>query len=337
ALSRVKAVAFDKTGTLTEGSPVVVQVRSEHCGEADSENCENCDDLLALVSAVERRSEHPLARAMVSESIARGVAGKYPDAVNVTALQGQGVRGQVNGRSIQIGSHRLFDSLIPHREDHCSQAGKAAELGYTPVMVSAEGHYLGFLSLADTVRQTSREALQGLRSMGLQALVMLTGDSAGTAQRVAQEVGVTDVRAELMPESKVVAVEDLKRLHGTVAMVGDGINDTPALSSATVGIALGGSAGGTDQALEASDITLLGGDLRRLPFALRLSRSAMRTIKANVAISLGLKLAFLVLVVMGLGTMWMAVLADVGTSLLVTLNGMHLLRWPRPEWDMDPV
>ncbi len=326
ALSRVRSMAFDKTGTLTEGSPAVVRVRSAQCEEDKDTDCEYCDELVALASAVERRSEHPLARAVVDESIARGVMSRYPAAEAVQAQVGHGVSGHVNGREVYIASHKRFDEEIPHRDDHCSEATDQADLGRTSVMVSVEGRYSGYLSLADRVRASSREALKQLAGQGIRPLVMLTGDSASVASRVADQVGLTQVEAELLPEGKVKAVESLKRRHGAVAMVGDGINDTPALAAASVGIALSGSAGNTGQAMETSDITLLGDDLRRLPYALRLSRKAMRTVAANVSFSLGIKGAFLVLVAMGLGTMWMAVLADVGTSLLVTLNGMRLLR-----------
>lgn len=322
ALSQVRAVAFDKTGTLTEGMPAVVQVKSVAC-EDGSEDCASCNDLVALVSAVERHSEHPLARAVVTESVLRGVDCKYPPADRVTALRGQGVTGKVNGKQVHIGSHRFFDSGIPHHETHCNAAGKAADQGWTPVLVSAEGQYLGFLSVADTIRATSREALDALKRLGLASLVMLTGDNPGTARRVAEELGLSEVLSELLPEKKVDAVRDLEKRHGRVAMVGDGINDAPALASATVGIAMSGA---TAQAMESADITLMGSDLRRLPFAIRLARRTMRVIQANVALAIGIKVAFLGLVLTGSGTMWMAVLADVGTSLVVTLNGMRLLR-----------
>ncbi|MFN3372922.1 MAG: HAD-IC family P-type ATPase, partial [Chloroflexus sp.] len=167
-------------------------------------------------------------------------------------------------------------------------------------------------------------AIATLRDQGLR-VVMLTGDEPATAERIAGELGVNEVRAGLLPEDKAQAVSELRRPDGAVAMVGDGINDAPALASADVGIAIGADAGGTTQAMETADITLLGGDLRQLLFAVALSRRTMRTIVANVAFSIGIKLLFIALVLAGLGTMWMAVLADVGASLLVTLNGMRLL------------
>jgi Cd2+/Zn2+-exporting ATPase len=243
----------------------------------------------------------------------------------VTALTGRGVTGQVQGRQITLGSHRYFDTTLPHTHEHCAEARQDAVKGYTPMMISADGSYLGTISVADTLRPDSREALALLRQAQFTNLVMLTGDNADTAAAVGQQVGVTDVRADLLPEDKVAAVNALREQYGAVAMVGDGINDAPALATATVGIAVGGASGGTAQAMETADITLMSDDLRRLPFVFQLSRATMRTIQVNVALSIGIKLAFVLLVLFGLGTMWMAVLADMGTSLLVSLNGMRLL------------
>ncbi len=324
ALSGVKALALDKTGTLTEGKPSVVTVRSLACNETES--CEPCDEMLALATAVEQRSEHPLAQAIIKESALRQVESRYPAASMVTALTGRGVTGSVNGLQIMIGSHPYFDSTIPHTTVHCDEANQDAQKGYTPMMVSADGEYLGTISVADTVRESSREAIQALKASGLASIVMLTGDNNGTAQSVGAQIGVTDVRSERLPEHKVAAVEALQQEYGPIAMVGDGINDAPALATANVGIAIGGALGGTSQAMETADITLMSDDLRQLPFAYELSQATMRTIRTNVALSIGIKLVFLGLVLIGAGTMWMAVLADVGTSLLVTGNGMRLLR-----------
>ena len=328
ALSKVRAVAFDKTGTLTAGRPTVVAVRSVACLEpagAALGDCDPCNELLAMASAIERRSEHPLAHAIVTASAQRGLDARVPAAEGVTALVGRGVSGRVGGQEVLIGSHRHFDADIAHDAAHCAAAAHDATLGHTPVMVRVQGNYAGTITLADTVRDSSREAVAQLRAMGLRAVVMLTGDQQATAERIGADVGVTDVRAELLPEQKVAAIQALQQQYGPVAMVGDGINDTPALATASVGIAIGGASGGTNQAMETADITLMSDDLRQLPFALGLSRAAMRTVGVNVALSIGIKLVFLALVLAGVGTMWMAVLADMGTSLLVTLNGMRLL------------
>ncbi len=327
ALSKVRAVAFDKTGTLTAGRPTVVAVRSLGCPEpADtSDGCDACDSVLALADAVERRSEHPLAHAIVTASAQRGLQGRLPAAEGVAALVGRGVAGVVDGREVLVGSHRHFDNGIAHDPAHCAAASEDAALGHTPVMVSVGGNYVGTITVADTVRETSREAVARLKSLGLKAVVMLTGDQQATAERIGADVGVTDVCAELLPEQKVAAVEALQQQYGSVAMVGDGINDTPALATAQVGIAIGGAHGGTNQAMETADVTLISDDLRRLPFVIRLSKTTLRTVGVNIALSIGIKLVFLVIVLFGWGTMWMAVLADMGTSLLVTLNGMRLL------------
>ncbi|NJN18602.1 MAG: heavy metal translocating P-type ATPase [Oscillochloris sp.] len=333
-LSKLRAIAFDKTGTLTSGRPAVVAVRSIGCvdpGAVPFAQCASCEEVLALANAVERRSEHPLAHAIVLAAEERGLHTRIPAAEGVQAIVGRGVIGRVAGRDVLIGSHRYFDHDVLHDPAHCSAALQDADAGHTPVMVSVGGAYVGTITLADTVRDSSRTAVARLKELGLAAVVMLTGDQRSTAERIGADVGVSEVRAELLPEDKVRAVEALKQQHGVTAMVGDGINDTPALATAHVGIAIGGAHGGTNQAMETADVTLMSDDLRRLPFAIKLSRAAMRTVGVNIALSIGIKLVFLVLVLLGMGTMWMAVLADMGTSLLVTLNGMRLLRQPRDE------
>jgi Cd2+/Zn2+-exporting ATPase len=334
-LARTKAIAFDKTGTLTQGRPVVVAVRpADHRDAAlngGSNHCAGCEDLLALASAVERHSEHPIAHAVVDEAARFGLDNRYPTAAMVTALPGRGVTGKVGGRQVVIGSHLYFSQQVAHPEEHCAEAERDARRGHTPMMVAADGEYLGTIVVADAARATSREALQALRRMGYSVLVMLTGDNAATGAAVAEQVGVTDVRAGLLPEDKMTAIQALRQEFGPVAMVGDGINDAPALAAADLGIAIGGASGGTAQAMETADITLMSDDLRRLPFAFVLGRTAMRTIQVNLVLSIGIKLAFLALVLLGMGTMWMAVTADMGTSLLVTLNGMRLLSHPRPS------
>ncbi len=195
------------------------------------------------------------------------------------------------------------------------------------MLISQDREYLGYMMLADEVRPSSQAVVAELKHLGIRKVVMLTGDNEDAARRVAQQVGVTEVRANCLPEDKVSAVTELRELAGGVAMVGDGINDAPALATATVGIAIGNTA----QAMETADVTLMGDDLRQLPFAIRLSQAAMRTIWINVAFSIGIKLLFLLLILLGYGSMWLAVFADMGASLLVTLNGMRLLRHPTPR------
>ncbi|GAB4578023.1 MAG: heavy metal translocating P-type ATPase [Anaerolineales bacterium] len=321
-LAKVRAMAFDKTGTLTEGKPAVIGVHSIACTNPETGTCEMCDDLLARASAVERHSEHPLAGAIVRASEMNGVQHRYPAADGVKALAGKGVSGQVNGREVIIGSHTFFDSQFPHPAGVCEAVEHATRAGYTPLLVSDGQMFAGYITVADVPRADSQAALSALRKEGMEHLIMLTGDNETTAQTIAGQVGVTDVRANLLPEHKVNAARALLAEFGTMAMVGDGINDAPALATASVGIAMGGA--GTQAAMETADVVLMGDDLAKLPFLIRLSKMTMRVIRANIALSLGIKAAFLLLVLFGWGTMWLAVLADVGTSLLVTGNGMRL-------------
>jgi Cd2+/Zn2+-exporting ATPase len=328
ALGKVRAVAFDKTGTLTTGRPVLVAVRSVECREPEQNEdarCDACTTLLELACAVEQRSEHPLAHAIVDAARVRGVMQNVPRATSVTALPGHGIVGDVNGRTVLIGSHRYFDETAPHPPAFCDRAERDASAGRTPLLVSVDGTFAGMLSVADTIRPEAREAIARLRRAGIQHAVMLTGDRRETAQAIAADAGIDDVRAEVLPEYKAQTVENLRAIYGAVAMVGDGINDTPALASATVGIAIGAAHGGTNQAMETADVTLMSHDLRRLPFVFELARATRRTIMVNVAFSIAVKAVFLAIVAAGLSTMWMAVFADMGTSLLVTLNGLRLL------------
>jgi Cd2+/Zn2+-exporting ATPase len=224
---------------------------------------------------------------------------------------------------VTIGSHRYFEGEAIAHESHCAEIEAAAANGQTVMLISRDNVYQGYIAAADTVRPSSRAAVAALKAQGIAHLIMLTGDNEATAQAVGQAVGVTHIEANCLPEDKVTAVNRLRQQYGSIAMVGDGINDTPALATADLGIAIGSTA----QAMETADISLMNDDLSRLPFAFRLSRAAMRTIQVNVALSIGIKLVFVLLVLAGLGTMWMAVLADMGTSLLVTLNGARLLRY----------
>ncbi len=321
ALSQVQAIAFDKTGTLTEGRPTVVAVRAVDC-QTPEPLCPACADLLALASAVELRSEHPMARAVVAAAQQYQLQGHYPVAENVIAQVGQGVYGTVNGQEVIIGSHAYFDRAVPHSPELCNAIIEQAAQGQTLLLVKAREHFAGYIAVADTIRASSRAAIVALQQAGINTLVMLTGDNESAAQAIANHVGGLAVQANLLPADKVQAVQALRRQHKSIAMVGDGINDAPALATANVGVAMGTA---TAQAMETADITLMSDDLCKLPFALQISRAAMRTIRTNIAFSIGVKLIFLGLVLAGLGTMWLAVLADVGAALLVTLNGMRLL------------
>ena len=327
ALGRVRAVALDKTGTLTSGRPTVTAVRAADCadpGHADA--CLACDDLLALAATIERRSEHPLAAAVIAAAERRAVLGRYPQAEGVTALVGHGVRGSVAGHEVLLASHAHFDAALAHSAEQCAAASRDAASGATPVLISRDNVYAGTIAIADTLRQSSAAAIAELRAAGCH-VAMLTGDGRATAAAIAASAAIDDVRAELLPEHKVDAIRQLTARYGPVAMVGDGINDAAALATASIGIAIGAAHGGSNQAMESAAVALLSDDLRQLPFAIRLSRAAARAVRHNIALSIGIKIAFLALVLLGMGSMWLAVVADVGTSLLVTLLGMRLLRY----------
>ncbi len=323
-LARVKVFAFDKTGTLTQGEPVVVQTRTPVCLPGQT-SCEACDDLLALAAAVERRSEHPLARAILSEAQARALTHRYAPAEAVQSLAGRGVQGTLDEATILVGSHVLFHAYEMDCRGLHEQIAAAEAEGQTVLLVGRNGLLQGFIGVADAVRASSRAALRAIKALDpTMRTVMLTGDNAAVAEAVAKEIGVVDeVRANLLPEDKVEAVRALRATYGPTAMVGDGINDAPALALASVGIAMGGA--GSAQAMETADVVLMQDDLTHLPDLLRTSRRTQRVIRQNIAFSLLIKGLFLLLALPGLATMWMAVFADMGASLLVTLNGMRLL------------
>lgn len=311
---RAVAVAFDKTGTLTVGQPEVTQVIPL--------NGTSREQVLALAAAVERHSEHPLAAAI--QRRARQEQVEFPLAQDFTSLTGLGAQATIDGQVHYVGGPRLFTELGLLDAAAMEQLEALPKGGGTPVLVGTEEQVAGILTVADQVRDSSAATVQALRTRGLQPTVMLTGDNAMTAQAMGAEVGVDEVRAELLPEDKVAAVRELEARHGRTIMVGDGVNDAPALAAAHVGVAMG--AAGTDVALETADIALMGDDLSKLPFAIDLSRKTLRIIKQNIAFALLLKLLFMALTFPGLTTLWMAVGADTGASLAVIANAMRLQR-----------
>jgi Cd2+/Zn2+-exporting ATPase len=328
-LSKARVFAFDKTGTLTEGRPIVQSARSQdhRTFMPISGSCQDCSELVALAHAVERHSQHPLAQAVAQAAEKLGVAERYPAAMQVTVTPGKGVSGDVGGRLVQIGSHRWIDDGVQHSRQECDDLREMELEGSSQINIAVDGVLQGSLLAVDTPRETSHQALADLRKMGIQHLVMLTGDQPTSAQQIAQSVGVTDFRSQLLPQDKLSAVRDLQRQFGSIVMVGDGINDAPAMTLADVGIAVRG-ANSSALAMESADITLMQADLAQLPFALNLSRTAMNTIRFNIAFAIGVKAIFMLLALVGLSTMWMAVAADMGVSILVTLNGIRLLRQP---------
>jgi Cd2+/Zn2+-exporting ATPase len=325
-LASVRAFAFDKTGTLTEGQPKLIMVRSVDCNDhAPEAPCESCNDLLALAAAVERRSEHPLAQAIVAAAQERDLFHRYPPAQEVTSLPGHGVRGHLNGTKVTIGAHAYFDKQFPHAPELCETTTALEQQGQTVMLLADEHRIRGLLSVADQPRDTSSIALSRLRHAAPRArMVMLTGDNQAVAKAIGAAVCVDDVRAGLLPGDKLETVRQLEAQYGPVAMIGDGINDAPALAASTVGIAMGGH--GATQAMETADMVLMQDDLSRLPEAVMISQRARSLIRQNVGLSLGIKAAFLVMTLLGSATLWMAVFADMGASLIVTFNGMRMLR-----------
>jgi len=279
--------------------------------------------VLALAAAVESRSTHPLAQAVVNEAQARHLSTRYSSANDVETLTGLGIKGMIDGHPVVIGSHAMFDHEFAHSEALCQMVQDAESAGQTTMMLHDGKRVRGFIAVADEIRSSSAHVVADLNRLKLQT-VMLTGDNLAVAQSVGKSVGVSDIRAALLPENKVEAVRGMMLQGATVAMVGDGINDTPALATATVGIAMGGA--GSAQALETADIALMADDLSQLPFAVMLARFARQLILQNVVLAIGMKLIFLMLAIFGGVSMWAAIFADVGMSLIVTLNGMRPLR-----------
>ncbi len=316
-LGSLTTMAFDKTGTLTTGKFRVTAIVPMN-GATE-------DEVLGLAAAVEVGSNHPLASAVVRAARARGLA--LPSVSSLENVAGLGVTSTAAGRPVRIGSLKMFaDSEIPPPDGELVQAVKGFEAaGETTMVVSHNGVYLGVLALADTPRPGVRETLQQLLALGVRRLVMLTGDHETAARRTGAEVGVTDVRAGLLPEEKLAAIRELQQAHGALAMIGDGVNDAPALAAATVGIAMGGA--GTAVALETADVALMADDLSRLPFAIGLSRASRAVIRQNLAISLGVIGVLLLTSVLGVVQLSGAVVLHEGSTILVVLNALRLLRY----------
>ena len=312
-LAGVRCVAFDKTGTLTKGELRVADVVSL--------NGVGPERILQLAASLEVRSEHPIAAAIVSR--ARGQQIALAPVERFQSLPGLGAQASVDGALVVIGNHRLFEERGICSEDVHARLDTLAAGGQTMVIVGGERPF-GVIGVSDQPRESARDAVQMLRDHGIRHVAMLTGDHEAAARAIGQAVGVDEVLAGLLPADKVEAVAALRRRHGSVAMVGDGINDAPALAAADVGIAMG--VAGTAAALETADVALMADELLKIPYALRLSRATVRNIRANIAFSIALKSAFLVMAVMGLATLWMAVVADMGASLIVIANALRLLR-----------
>jgi Cd2+/Zn2+-exporting ATPase len=328
-MADITIVAFDKTGTLTHGKPTVTGIQTPDCDHPAEENdpCAPCDDIVVTAASVERSSEHPVAYAIVAAAGSRSGAGHVAMAENVQAHPGKGISGTINGgQKIAVGSRGLFSEDQAGWQEVAPHADMAQNAGQTIMYVSREDKVIGYIGVQDEIRGDSAGALAELAGMNPPVrTVMLTGDNPQAAARVAGQIpGIDEIHAGLLPDEKLTEIEKLTEGDGAVAMVGDGINDAPALARADIGIAMGG--GGTAQAMETADVVLMQDDLSHVALALRMGRKTRQVIKQNIMLSLALKLIFLSLAIPGIATLWMAVVADVGATLLVTLNGMRLLR-----------
>ena len=308
---RLKAIALDKTGTITEGKPKLVEWRPLREGS-------DKDALGRQAAGLANRSDHP-----VSTAIARGLSLEGSDVADFTALPGRGVQGTVDGKTLVLGNHRLIEER--------GQCGAAIEQqleahekqGRTVTLLADESGVLAVFAVADTIKPSSRQAIAELKALGVTS-VMLTGDNAATAKTIAAEAGIDDARGNLLPEDKLTVIKEMQRLQGVTGMTGDGINDAPALAQADIGFAMGGA--GTDIAMEAADVVIMNDDLRRVPATIELSRRTHSVLWQNITIALGIKAVFMVLALFGSATMWMAVFADMGATLLVVGNGLRLMK-----------
>lgn len=314
-VGRTRVIAIDKTGTLTYGRPVVQEVFP--LGVATEES------LLTMAASIEQRSEHVIAKAIVTHASERGISAA--PCRNYQAIRGKGAVADVNGERYFLGSRRLLEDKNVCTDEMHRLMKRHEDSNRTVVGVASEKLPLGVISLSDSLRAEAPDAIRALQTAGIEKIVMLTGDNAGTAEAIASQCGGIEPRGELLPADKVKHVEALRNRHKHVLMVGDGINDAPALAAASVGIAMG--AGGTDAARETADIALMTDDLRKLPWLLRHSRRTRQVIIQNVGLSLVTKAVFLILAVAGFANLWMAIAADMGASLLVTANGLRLLSW----------
>jgi Cd2+/Zn2+-exporting ATPase len=306
---RLKAIAVDKTGTLTAGKPAVTDVKTT----AELHR----DDVLLLAASLDANSDHPLAKAIVEA----GPADHKPVA-NFEALPGRGVKGDIDGATVYLGNHRLIEELGVCNAEIEATLQSIESAAQTAILLASKEKVLGIIAVADTLRPSAAKAIRRLGELGI-TTVMLTGDNQLTAQRIGAEVGISVVRAELLPENKLEEIKKLQAQYGQVGMLGDGINDAPALAQADVGFAMG--AAGSDTAIETADVALMDDDLHKLPAFIELSRATRSVLVQNIGAALAIKAVFFALALTGEATLWMAVFADVGASLLVVFNGLRLL------------
>ncbi|EPH72110.1 heavy metal translocating P-type ATPase [Enterococcus faecalis] len=306
----VTAIAFDKTGTITEGKPEVANIKVFHSSQ---------EKIIQLLSSLENHTTHPIGKSIVSYADQTDIA--QLDVSDFKTITGKGIQGRIEDITYFAGSADLFRLEVV--ADYLSESEKLQASGHTIIFLGTSQKILGLVAVVDKIRETSKTAIQQLRALGIQKTVMLTGDNAGAAEKISRDTGVTEVRAKLLPEEKVEAIDALKQTNVT-AMVGDGINDAPALASADLGIAMGGA--GTDTAIETADIVLMADNLEKLPYTIDLSKRALKIIKQNILFSLIIKFIALVFIFPGLLSLWIAVLSDSGAAVLVTLNALRLAK-----------
>ncbi|MCH8285876.1 heavy metal translocating P-type ATPase [candidate division KSB1 bacterium] len=313
APAHLQAVALDKTGTVTYGKPSVKEIITmDNHTEAE---------LLMCAASLEAHSTHPLATAIIDKAESLGIPVKPADAFSL--IQGKGAEGVVNGKNYWIGSHRfMHEKGMESPEFHDKAEALEAE-GKSVVAIGTDDHVCGIIGLEDKIRNQTKSVITALKKLGIKHIVMLTGDNRGTAETVAKEIGVDRFESDLLPEDKVDIVKQLMDQYGKVAMIGDGVNDAPALATSTVGIAMG--AAGSDAAIETADISLMSDDLSKLPWLVGFSRRTLRIIKRNIAFALGLKFVFIVLALLGMASLWMAIAADMGATFVVIMNSLRLL------------
>lgn len=314
----LSVIAFDKTGTLTRGVPEVTDYLVLHE--------QNQEEVLRLAAALEKGSQHPLASSILRKAEQEGIDYKQVQVDDFTSVIGKGIRAKVQGAEFFIGSPSYLKELLPleMNQEIESQIDKWQKQGKTVMVMGTTSQLLLLIAVADEVRKSSKAVLQELHKIGIKKTIMLTGDNQATAQAIGESLGIKEIKSELLPQNKLEYIKSLRKDGSHVAMVGDGVNDAPALAASTVGIAMGGA--GTDTALETADIALMADDLHKLPFTIRLSRRTLQIIKQNITFSLGIKILALLLIVPGWLTLWMAIFADMGATLLVTLNSLRLLK-----------
>lgn len=315
-IGHLRAIAFDKTGTLTKGKPVVTDFIAT--------SSETDINYLSIISSLESLSQHPLASAILNEADKTNVDYKSIQIEDFQSITGKGLTGIHQNIRYYIGSPKLFSASVIEETAVKVQYRQFQEQGKTAMYFGTDEQILGVIAVADEVRDSSTAVISELHKLSIEHTIMLTGDNTKTAESIGKQLGVTEIKGDLMPQEKLDSIKALRTTYNKVAMVGDGINDAPALAASTVGIAMGGA--GTDTALETADVALMGDDLQKLPFIVRLSRQTLKVIKQNITFSLGIKLLALLLVIPGWLTLWIAIVADMGATLLVTLNGLRLMK-----------